>query len=104
MTSKRIRDLDEKYGDGNGIAGVWGNYKDERTPYWDLDRQFHPLTWGFGVEVNRQVGGSWDPHMLWFSVTVGPWTWVLRREWPNDREEFVAWATAREDARNDDDR
>jgi hypothetical protein len=97
MTSQRLRDLDNKYCDDRGISGIWSNYKDAKTPYWDLDRQFHPLTWGFGVEVNRQVGDAHSPHMLIVSVTFGPWSWGARREWPADRDEYLAWAARRDE-------
>jgi len=96
MTSQRLRNLDNKYSDDQGIDCLWSNWKDERTPYWELNREYHPLSWSFGVQVQRQVGGGWSPHMLILDVSAGPWTLGLRREWPNDRDEYLAWVAARD--------
>lgn len=94
-TSWRLRDLDADYSDDRGVHTLWSSYTSDGAGYTEITRVFHPLTWGLGVEAQRQVAGYHDPHMFWIYLTIGPWSLGLRREWPGDRDEFAVWSRRR---------
>lgn len=78
-----MEEIEERYGEDRGISGIWSNYVDEQTPHWSIDRQFYPLRWGFGIDVQREPGGpgpNW-PASLTISADLGPWCFYARREW-----------------------
>lgn len=98
MTSNLVRDLEADYGEDNGISILWTRpeYPKDGKPYTELTWAFNPLHCGFGLEVERLVAGYSDPHRLFVSLLLGPWSLTYHREWPGDREEFLAWRERRE--------
>lgn len=85
VLERLVRRVHDAYPDDQGIACLWSNYRDGRGPSWEIGREFHPLLWGFGVELRRDMGGNWlfgHPHAVNLLLTVGPLSVCLRREWP----------------------
>ena len=93
MTSNLVRDLDAEYGEDKGVSTLWTrpDYPRDGKPYTEVSRVFHPLQWGLGITVERHVAGYSEPHRLFVYATCGPWSWTWHREWPGDRDEFLAW-------------
>lgn len=75
-----LEQLDERWGEDRGIAGVWSNYRDD-GPWWEITRQFHPLTWQFGLLVQRELACSSYGNWLAIVIAFGPFSLAARREW-----------------------
>lgn len=57
--------IDERYQFGEGVT-VMGMLADR----WEYGREFHPLLWGIGLQVEIDGGAQ---------LTAGPWSLYLRR-------------------------
>ena len=75
------------------IVPLWSNYTSDDKPNVEITREFDPTHWALSLAVEREYGFSdrlpWGgvswftvPNRLWFTVQVGPFALVIRREWP----------------------